>query len=239
MSGILLQSFSDLAKESSLSGNQLLYELRDTGSTELISILILLSITMIAISRLLNNQVFFTLTRLIFKFQNFEESLKETHRLGSVSSMLLLFNFGMAMFISAYLIFNEADQIFVGEVFLFSLLLPVFLIIWMTYGLLLAGFLSGKYNALRSPFQNTIVILQFSGILLAALNFIWYLNPEYYTICLRIFYAVLIGLIIYRLFKNVILGFANKISWYYIILYLCTLEILPIWLGYYYLNVNF
>ncbi len=217
----------------------LVYEVRGDSSSHFISILILLSIALLAFARFANGQVFMHVLRFSFRVQGLYEAIRESFRLNSISSVLLLFNFYLSFFISVYLLLSRSNVLSLREVLMVSLASPLLVFLWQTYGLFFAGIISGNRRALRSPVVNTLVLLQSFGILLALLNFVWYLNPYYHQVCLLIFYAVCLLVVSGRILKNLVIGINNNISWYYLILYLCTLEILPVWVAYYYVATNF
>ena len=88
--------------------------------------------------------------------------------------------------------------------------------------------LSGERAILDSMSAVNKQVWSFGGYLLTILALLWILNQEIQTIFEQLFIAIGFLLIIWRIAKGLILGAQLRYKWYYLILYLCTLEILPL-----------
>jgi hypothetical protein len=88
--------------------------------------------------------------------------------------------------------------------------------------------LSGERAILDSMNAVNKQVWSFGGYLLTILALLWILNQEIQMIFERLFFAICFLLIIWRITKGLILGAQLRYKWYYLILYLCTLEILPL-----------
>ncbi len=238
ISKLVLISIQLIQSDNNIVG-QLKYIPKATTRLDFTSLLILLSIVFIALARVFNNEIFSIQFQLLFKLKNFHESFKAIYKLVSVSSLFLTLNFLISCFISSYLAFSYTTTLDTSSILKLSGLIPIVLILWTTLGFLITSIILGKFQILKIYIENSFIVLQFLGLALAILNFVWYLNPITQKISLLIFAGILLVFFTYRLFKNFILGIAEKISWYYIILYLCTLEIMPVWLSYYYITHHF
>jgi hypothetical protein len=86
---------------------------------------------------------------------------------------------------------------------------------------------------------NTLTLNQLVGIIFAILALFWIMNPEFNRILMIIFLLMVSVKYIIRGLKNSIVVLINGVSWYYIILYFCTLEILPLFVVCYYVKKNF
>jgi hypothetical protein len=75
---------------------------------------------------------------------------------------------------------------------------------------------------------NTFNIAQFSGLLFSVIGLFWIMSPGADKLFLSLFLAVISLKVLSRLLKNSMAVLGNGVRWYYIMLYLCTLEILPL-----------
>jgi hypothetical protein len=100
----------------------------------------------------------------------------------------------------------------------------------------LIGVLTGMNKVYQIPMQLTWVLPQFIGLVLFLTNLIWVLNPAFSTILIYIFLLSFVLLSIQRILRSAFFLLIHGVEWYYILLYLCTLEIMPIsilaWLQY-------
>ncbi len=88
--------------------------------------------------------------------------------------------------------------------------------------------LSGEKAILDSMSAVNKQVWSFGGYLLTTLALLWILNQEIQTIFVQLFFIISFLLVIWRIAKGLILGAQLRYKWYYLILYLCTLEILPL-----------
>jgi hypothetical protein len=88
--------------------------------------------------------------------------------------------------------------------------------------------LSGEKAILDSMSAVNKQVWSFGGYLLTTLALLWILNQEIQTVFAPLFFAISFILIIWRIAKGLILGAQLRYKWYYLILYICTLEILPL-----------
>jgi hypothetical protein len=92
----------------------------------------------------------------------------------------------------------------------------------------LVFFLSGERAILDSMSAVNKQIWSFGGFLLTSLALLWILNQEHHAIFEQLFLAICFLLFAWRIIKGLILAVQLRYKWYYLILYLCTLEILPL-----------
>jgi hypothetical protein len=95
------------------------------------------------------------------------------------------------------------------------------------FGFRFVAFLAGVNDITDAIVSVNRNVWQFGGIVLLILATIWTLNLNQNTILTIIFFVILILMLLLRIIKGLLLSFKKRIRWYYFILYLCTLEILP------------
>ena len=71
-------------------------------------------------------------------------------------------------------------------------------------------------------------IWSFGGFILTCMALLWILNQELQHAFEQLFFIVFSSLIVWRIVKGLLLAAQLRYKWYYLILYLCTLEILPL-----------
>lgn len=116
-----------------------------------------------------------------------------------------------------------------------ALLISLLIFVYLFAGFFITAFVSGEYALIRIFATQTWINGLFFGILLFIVGVIWSLNPQFTNYLNNIFIYLIASFLIIRLIKVSIASLLEGISWYYIILYLCTLEILPLIVVYRYI----
>jgi uncharacterized protein (DUF983 family) len=88
--------------------------------------------------------------------------------------------------------------------------------------------LSGERSILDSMSAVNKQIWSFGGFILTCMALLWILNQELQHGFEQLFFIVFSSLIVWRIVKGLLLAAQLRYKWYYLILYLCTLEILPL-----------
>ena len=208
---------------------QIPYELGERfTSTELIPALMLfLAFVIVAISRVLDPSIFRVVLVANRKVNRLSTYLKESFPLNKLSSFLLLFNYVLSGSVIVYLFtidlgWNAQKQWTV------SLLAPLLVLVWQLGGMVLTSWLVGNIQIFRAPLAIKIIGNQLLGVLFFACALIWMLNTAFTPICKTLILSILAAAFAFRIMKSIYLVFKEGVSWFYIILYLCTLEILPL-----------
>jgi hypothetical protein len=79
-----------------------------------------------------------------------------------------------------------------------------------------------------------VVGAQALGVVYFVLTTLWILQPDYVEVIFQAAIWIFIGESIFRILKSVAVVLRQGVTWYYIILYFCTLEILPYLVTYFY-----
>lgn len=201
--------------------------------------IVALAFTFLALSRMSNGRSIQTVLGVFFKGASTEQILKENMRLNSFSSILLFFNFLICVSLCLFILFNRVLLVSGYLSFIFSLGISLVIFFLETIGLYLVGWITGEQKNLNNTIIHTLTGYQFTGLLLAVLSLFWIMNPEYNRIFLGLFISIMCLKIVTRLLKNSVSVLSSGVSWYYLILYFCTLEILPLFVAYYYVSKNF
>ncbi len=168
-----------------------------------------------------------------------EMKLKEIMRLGSWSSLLLTLNFMVLLGVCSYLLLTDYSGLGTSVAITLSILIPTFLITLQIVPAYFVRFFSGEPLPMISLTGNTLTGYQIGSVFLGIISTVWILNPHYQSYAIASFLLVFTFLQVARLIKNTHLLLSSGIPWYYLMLYLCSLEILPLFVAYYYVSMNF
>lgn len=197
------------------------------------------SFIIVAISKLRNSKAIPTVLAVSFKNAAIDQYLKNNMRLESLSSILLIINYFVSFSLCLFIFFSRIVLLDSFWAAISSISLPIILFIIETVGLFVIGIITGELKKLISAIIVTLTGNQFVGLLLSLLSLIWIMNPEYNKIFFNVFVTIICFKYLSRILKNSIALSLNGVPWYYLILYFCTLEILPLFVTYYYVLKNF
>ena len=213
--------------------------IREVNLSHQVIPLVIISFIMITFAKFQNNSIFRSLFKLLGATKNFEQILKEELKLGSSSSVALIINYFFIISTCVFLSIQATTKSSFLFSFLFSLAIPIGVFILQILSLWIIGVITKEFKLIVNPLLGTIVIIEFIGFILFFLALVWVLNPQYSYYFLRVF-GFLLGMgFILRFLKSLFSVLRKGVSWYYIILYFCTLEILPLFIAYYYVSKNF
>jgi hypothetical protein len=201
--------------------------------------MLLISFLLISLSRLYNTKSLKTVIAIFFKNTSIDQELKENMNLGSLSSVFLIFNYFISFSLCCFLYLNRFMLLDNFSATIIALIIPFGLFLIETVGLILLAWFTGEQKQLFSIHVITLTGNQFIGISFAMLSLLWIMNPEFNKLFLSIFLGLFLMRYFVRLLKNSYIVLLNGVSWYYLILYFCTLEILPLFIIYYYVIKNF
>jgi hypothetical protein len=209
-----------------------LTERMNQSSTIIVSCLLLCA-ALIALSKLNNPDLFRTVTKSFFSLKLKESDFNDNSRLKLGTSLLLNFNFIITSTICLFLFcsyyFSDTNALF------YSLIFSSYFIIIQQLGFRLAALLTGEIQIKFYVGYITKQIWHFSGFFLLIVALVWSLNKSTgsSSSVIYIIYFIILNLI--RFIKGVSVSFKIGIKWYYLILYICTLEILPALLFYHFI----
>lgn len=199
--------------------------------THLTSILLFVVLTCSAIvgAGRINNPNFFTaISAGFFRFKVQEKTFNENMRISQGGSIALIINFIVSTSLCFFLMFFEENNYSFAAIS--GLLLVVFLMLLQQVGFRIASVFSGQLKISESGALITRQIWFFSGILYLLLSLLWLLNLKFKMIFVLVFVTILVISSIIRILKGLLFAFSGGFSWYYIFLYLCTFEILPVFI---------
>ena len=191
---------------------------------------------LLTIARISNPLFITTLSRSLYKNRNIQKIILEELPLSRVTNFCLVSIFMISFSIICSFLISESFHIYGWLNWVIAVSLPFYLLVGPLFYLSLVEFISGENHFSKEIKLTNRILCQFLGIIGTLFLLIWIFNQHshtfigYFTICLiSITY-------IFRIFRGFVFAFSKGLPWYYIILYFCTFELLPLYIVYYYLS---
>ena len=198
---------------------------RGNESIKIILAILLFCVATIALSKFNNSDLFRSVTKNFFRFKLLESNFNDENRIGFAASFLLNINFILSLTICFFLAFT--NFVSGNEALIYALCFSAYLIIIQQISFRLVALLSGEHMVSEEIGVLTKQIWHMAGLLFLIIALIWALNQQS-TLSFSLFYFFsLLTLLAYRYVKGIFLCYKIGIKWYYLFLYLCTLEIMP------------
>lgn len=203
------------------------------------SLVILITLSILAYTKQRNNAIQIAI-KSFFNANFFRQSLREETNSTLFSGRFLLLNSILVLSITIFHFINKTFELEVTPILTISLI-AISSIIWYTINYLLKFFIA-RISGLKVIENESIRFHQYYfqvlGIILLPGTIGLYFFPEnFHGINLKdfaeyyIIFAILL-LLLNKLIQSIFQSFEIKISWFYIFLYICTLEILPLCIGF-------
>lgn len=203
-----------------------------------VALLLFLCFSLIAFARYSKAGTFWSLAVSNVRMKGVRSYLSEEFPLNKRSSILLMINYFFSFFLLLTLWF-KSDPVALGRANFLILVVPFVYFFWTIGSMLVMGLISGEKEVFSEPIAMKIVGVEVLGVVLFGCSLIWSINAVYEPLLLRAIGWVFIAGYTLRSLKSMISVYLRGISWYYIILYFCTLEILPLFVAYYLINGDF
>lgn len=188
---------------------------------------LLVSLLLIVFSKAGNTQSFRVLLKIFFQPGQTESQKREGWPMLGSPAWFLAFNFVITLAHSIYLIISDKQgESLTSIVYALGISLGFFMLAFVAMSFV--AFLTGLKSIYQVPLQTTWVLPQFVGLIFFLLNLIWVLNPSYADILVLLLFTLFFLLNFKRIIRSSLFLLRKGVEWYYILLYLCTLEILPI-----------
>jgi len=212
--------------------------LRDFSTSAIVGYGFFASFALISIAKLFRSDVYRMLFLSSFKVKSVDTFLKENFTLKSPESFILILNFFVSSSLILYILF-DFPTVDLSQQFLFVIITPISLFIFSIVAVLFPSILFGEYKTIRQLMFFRIIGVQYLGIVFMILGVLWLLTNQ----SIDSFFVVVVVVTAIEFFIRVLKGLISvlqkKVPWYYIILYFCTLEILPFVIILYYLQGAF
>ena len=209
---------------------------RSESITLIATSMLAVSFFIVALARLGSRQQVYSLLKAVYKNQQVEKIVQEEYPLNNLSSIFLILNYIITA--SALIFLSFAPSAFTENPYSIFTLLPIpFVVVFLPwFSLIFVGALTGEKEVIAESRMNTLLLAHFSGLVYSLLLLVWTFNVQWKETFIYIFFGITLFLWFYRFLRGFIFAFRKGAPWYYIILYFCTLEILPFVLCFYALN---
>ena len=198
---------------------------RGNESIKIILAILLFCVATIALSKFNNSDLFRSITKSFFRFKLIENNFNDENRIGFAASILLNINFILSLTICFFLAFT--NFVSGNEALIYALCFSAYLIIIQQISFRLVALLSGEHMISEEIGVLTKQIWHMAGLLFLIIALIWALNQQSTLAVSRFYFIILLTLFAFRYIKGIFLCHKMGIKWYYLFLYLCTLEIMP------------
>lgn len=198
---------------------------RGNESIKIILAILLFCVATIALSKFNNSDLFRSVTKNFFRFKLLESNFNDENRIGFAASFLLNINFILSLTICFFLAFT--NFVSGNEALIYALCFSAYLIIIQQISFRLVALLSGEHMVSEEIGVLTKQIWHMAGLLFLIIALIWALNQQSTLAVSRFYFIILLTLFAFRYIKGIFLCHKMGIKWYYLFLYLCTLEIMP------------
>lgn len=205
---------------------------RDALWSPLIGVGLSLAFVLITVSRLIRVDIFENLLVSEFKIGGLQTYLRDAFPLNRAGSFLLLANYILSAGLVLYLI-PDVWSGFAGIEWWVAVAVPAAVLLWSLTGMVVVGWITGERQTLQDPIAMKLIGAEFLGIFYFLLALVLFLYPFEGRLFVEIAVIAFIVESTLRVIKSVVAVSAWGVSWYYIILYFCTLEILPLFVAYY------
>ncbi|MEY3425164.1 MAG: hypothetical protein RL679_522 [Bacteroidota bacterium] len=214
-------------------------DLRVQSFTLILTGILATSLLLLILARIRNSKAIPTVLSSFLKNSSIDQHFKENMRMESLSSIFLLLNYFVCFSVCLFLFFSRMLSLDLVWAIGLSIFIPIGLFVLDTLSIILVGAITGESKKLQSSLIITLSLNQFFGLFLSLVSLLWIMNPEFNAIYVVVFGILLVLHYLMRVLKNTLAILINGVSWYYLILYFCTLEILPLYSAYYYVASNF
>lgn len=200
------------------------------ASTDSILVLLLLTvcITLVALARAREKQLFLLLLQGVFGFGSLEDLSGDYYKPRSFSFILTVVLFMLSSAGAVYWVFFVREPLAHWQ----ELLIPVFLPSgYFLYQLLMSNLIasvSGERQAIEQANYYSLLIAQFFGLVLLLELIVSYFQPKVVLGSIWVFGVTYALYLLLRLLRGFFIAARSGVSWYYLILYFWTLEILPL-----------
>lgn len=202
--------------------------LRQENLSHLIIPLIIFSFFLLSFSKFYNSSIFKSLFKLLVSSKNFDQIMREELRIGSLSSITMIVNYFCITACCVFLSIHNDFDWSKFQLISFSLFVPIVVLGFQLMNYWVIGWITKEVKISQRPIHETFVALELMGLVFFFVALVWILNPQFDQVFYKLFIWISIIGFTYRSLKSISVVFLKGVSWYYIILYLCTLEILPV-----------
>lgn len=201
---------------------------RTTTDSWIVLVILTLCALIVGFARVREKQIFLYLFQGVFFVRSLDDLEKEEYKSHSSGSLLFILLFFTITAGTIYWMVFVQFPLGEWDRRMLSVFAPSVYFIYqliMTTG---AARLSGNAEAVKELNYFSIILTQFFGLIFLVEFFISYFQPEYMSKSVWVMGITYLCYLIVRFLRGFWIAINQGVPWYYIILYLWTLEILPL-----------
>jgi len=189
---------------------------------------------LIAFARLARPNIYFAVGIGLMKTSGLRAHIKEAFPLNKKGSILLLINYLLSSSLIVYLCIERFELNIIDQIVV-AVITPFALLFGNLFALGATGWVTGEKEVMKEPIIMKILGAQAIGVIYFICALIWVLNSNYQDVLIQVVIWTFVIESSLRIIKSILTVYGQGVSWYYIILYFCTLEILPLFVVYYFI----
>jgi hypothetical protein len=194
------------------------------------------TIILLTIARINNPSFVLSISKALYKNRNIEKIVFEELPLSRITNFCLISNFILSFSIVTSFLLSEYYQLYGWINWTISISLPIYLILGPQLYLTLVELISGENRFSKEIKLSNRLICEFLGLFGVFSLLIWIFNENAHFFIRNLMLFLLLVSYFFRIFRGFVFAFSKGLPWYYIILYFCTFELLPLYIVYYYLS---
>ncbi len=199
---------------------------RNTQMNSYLLVIILLCFAFVGVARVAQPDLIAQTFAGFFKVKRPDSNGFEGSKLQPSMTALIVLNYIISFSTCVFLLLYEQSNML--ETVWLTMKIVFALTFLQLINFRLVFILSGERSILDSMSAVNKQIWSFGGFILTCIALLWILNQELQYGFEQMFFMVFSSLIVWRIVKGLLLAAQLRYKWYYLILYLCTLEILPL-----------
>ncbi|MAO32708.1 MAG: hypothetical protein CL824_04295 [Crocinitomicaceae bacterium] len=200
--------------------------------------MVFLCLLIICIAKLIDSNCIKIIITSFFKLRKVRnKNYKGTDKINQISSFLMLTNYLLSSFICISLFIK--NKYITDNHFLISFLLTGSCFIILILSPIIIGFLTKNKAYKKNGIGFTLRLFEFLGCFILLLCIVNLSKVTTINISLIMLLTIFVWSYLYRTVKLSLFLIKNEFHWYHLILYLCTLEFLPLTIGMVYFSRNF
>jgi hypothetical protein len=223
-----LNTFQIIGQELQTSNIQLGW--KQANMYNQLSIYLIGSFLLLTIAKLSSPNLKFNLFYGVIKNKAITKVTREEFPISLLTNSCLIINFILVSEVSAYIFYKNSSFENNSTYLLFYF--PFILLIQPLITSFFVEILTGEKGLLLEVRINNWLFLKIASVLITINLILWVFNPDYQEIYSHLFliiYGLIYGI---KILQGLNFAFSKGISLYYIILYFCTFELLPLTIAY-------
>lgn len=194
-----------------------------------ITLFLSIGMLLITFARMSSSYFLVSIARSIYKNRSIEKISQEEMPLTALSSFCLIVNFLICASCLLYLTVDFFHQSIHVSTLLAIIYTPMLFLFGPYIFLNLVEYITGEIGITKAIKLTNWAICKLLGILFSILVLLWVFNDKNAAIFTYVLSLILCLFYVYRIIRGIIFAFSKGISWYYIILYFCMFEIIPMY----------